>query len=384
MRRTLTALAILFALALPASASADHRDRANERDGRQYDSAQGFLTVNNPNLSDLQIVLNGEYVGEAAAQQTTRLGPFPSGRADVTALFVCSKRELEEEVAFEQVRIDRRHPARMHIGYLDLAIVELSNDWIEPMTVMLDGKGIGTMPARGHLDFIAPSGSNIVLKTPHGTAAMNTRVQGRGLQSQPLALVPAPSATVLVTNPSNRSVELLDRKGRVLCVLRPRSTERVSLPSGRARLVASYRGSKIDRTRIIASPFRQNKWRVDLPPMSQVSVRNNNRVTVDVFADGRLLGRVEPRDTRTFEVDSGRVEMRVEGRRGRSVQSEVLVLSLSPDERGWFSPRLAFNDGRGASECEYPTRTTSSSHRHHYSNSWSQGWRRSWRRSSWR
>ncbi len=49
MRRTLTALAILFALALPASASADHRDRANERDGRQYDSAQGFLTVNNPN-----------------------------------------------------------------------------------------------------------------------------------------------------------------------------------------------------------------------------------------------------------------------------------------------------------------------------------------------
>jgi len=264
MQRTLFTLAALLAVALPATASADHRSSEPPPAACERPVQEGFVTIDNPNQVALEILVDREFVGTVQPGRVARFGPFAEGEHKVVARYVCNRRTLRQRIFRDRIFVDARRPARVQLPYADLAIVELTNEWIEGMDIAVDGQVIDTVSARGKTAFIAPSYASLTLVTPGGARAMTARVSGRGLSTESLALVPPRRATVSISNPTGARLQLVDGNGRVLCDLAPRSTEQVMLKAGWAGLAVLIGGRTIDSTKLVASPFATNRW--DIQP----------------------------------------------------------------------------------------------------------------------
>jgi len=118
-------------------------------------------------------------------------------------------------------------------------------------------------------------------------------------------------------------------------------------------LQASYRGRIVAKTRMIASPFCDAAWDIELPATASVSVRNDNPVMFTVYADGRYLGRVGSGQTARFDgIEPGLVQLRVEANRSGRVYQEFVRLSVDPLDGAFTAPRLAVSDGRGGYESD--------------------------------
>ncbi len=280
-------LILLIALAVPTVASAggrghrshdNHNDRAEQRRGdrdhHQHDhrdgvecscghrAQRGAMTFHNPNSVPLQIKIDRELVGTVAPGDTLRIGGLERGEHTVVARYVCNRRSVRTRVLRERVHVDSRHPTRIELPFVQLAVVELSNRWIEPMEILVDGSPVGTLPAFGDTAFIADSGARIALRGPRGERALRARVRADGLRTYELNLIPPARASVLITNPSRRSLVLTDARGRIICDIPAGATEKVTVDSGRVGLVALHRGRSIDKIDLIASPFMAAQWTV--------------------------------------------------------------------------------------------------------------------------
>jgi hypothetical protein len=266
MQRTLFALIALVAVALPASASADHRHQADSRISSSYDrpARTGFVTVDNPNQVALQVTIDGRSMGSVGPGEIGRYGPLPEGRHKVSVQFACNRRGLNRRVYNQRITVDSRRPARIQLPELDLVIVELSNRWIERMDISIDGHVVGFVRANGRTSLIAASHRDLTLITPSGARAMTVFLSEHGLATQTMTLMPPRHASVTISNPTRARLQLLDGNGNVLCDLAPWSTERIRMASGWTGLAVRYRGRTVDSTKLIASPFSNNRW--DISP----------------------------------------------------------------------------------------------------------------------
>lgn len=288
MRQFLKMLILLTTLAIPAVATAGHGGdsrggRADQRSGRANDehrcdhctvdrngnsscdrqrAPRGIMTLFNPNSVPLQILVDRELVATVAAGDTARIGPFELGEHRVVARYLDRGRSVRTRLFREDVWLEARHPARIDLPFANLAVVELSNRWIEPMEVLVDGSPIMTLPAHSQASFIADAGSLVTMRSPAGQRALIARVNSTGLASFELSLVPPSVAHVVVSNPSRRSLLLVDSRGNVLSEIRPGSSEKVTVDSGYASLVAMHRGHSVDSIQLLASPFASNHWTV--------------------------------------------------------------------------------------------------------------------------
>ncbi len=267
MRRKLFALIALLAVALPASAFAGHRSHHNSADARgshcERPVRSGYVTVDNPNRVTMQVIIDGRNMGSVRAGDTARFGPLDEGQHKVAAKYVCNKRSLTRRIHKERVWVDARRPVRINLPYADLAIVEVSNEWIEGMDISVDGRTVDYVQANGRTAFIAPTYASVSLIEPAGTRAMTARIDGHGFSTESLTLIPPRHAKVLVRNPTRARLQLVDGNGRVLCDLAPNSSEQIRLRSGWTGLAVLFRGRTIDSTKLIASPFCNMNWNIE-------------------------------------------------------------------------------------------------------------------------
>ena len=188
MRRKLFALIALLAVALPASAFAGHRSHHNSADARgshcERPVRSGYVTVDNPNRVTMQVIIDGRNMGSVRAGDTARFGPLDEGQHKVAAKYVCNKRSLTRRILKERVWVDARRPVRINLPYADLAIVEVSNEWIEGMDISVDGRTVDYVQANGRTAFIAPTYASVSLIEPAGTRAMTARIDGHGFSSR--------------------------------------------------------------------------------------------------------------------------------------------------------------------------------------------------------
>ena len=191
MRNKLIILTVLAALTLPSSAFAGRRDRAQPREAdpveRRSDGysghqqARGFITITNPNEAALKVRIDGERIGRVMAGETLRVGPFEPGEHRVVTRYVDRDLGLRQRISDDVVRIDRRHPARLVLPRVDMAVVEVANHWIEPMSVVVDAQVVGTVPAEGTMVLLANTDSRVALLGSRGEKPLRTRVVASGL-----------------------------------------------------------------------------------------------------------------------------------------------------------------------------------------------------------
>lgn len=356
MRTWLTVLTLLAALSLPATASAGRRhvqhrgDDANthSRTGRHGERAgQGFVTLYNPNAATLRVKIDDQRVGPIEPLETIRVGPFDEGQHTIVTRFVDHDLGLRQPVSRDVVRVDRRHPARVVLPVVELAVVRVTNDWIEPMQLIVDARPVGEVPARGGLGLLLPPGSRLALLGPNGEKPIRQRVRATGLASERMVLVPPAMAEVVVSNPARVPLRLRDASGQVVARLRPYATEAVLLPSGWAMLTANFRGRQVDQVKVLANPWLATAWDVQLPTTAWLTLTNDNRLPVSVFVDGRYLGMVEPGVTLVFEgVRAGRSVVTVEANRHDRVFTSRTSVEIDPLTGAEVAPMLAIGDGR--------------------------------------
>jgi hypothetical protein len=355
MRNWLTVLTVLIALALPATASAGkrHAERRGDdtpthsRSHRGEHRGQGFITLYNPNAAPLRVRIDDQRIGRVGPLETVQVGPFDAGQHTVVARYVDRDLGIRERVSRDVVRVDRRHPARVILPVVELAVVHVSNDWIEPMQLVVDAQGMGVVPPGGGITLLAAPGSRLALIGPNGEKPIRQRVRATALATETMALVPPPMADVVVSNPARVPMRLRDASGQVVVRLRPYATETVSLPSGWTALTANFRGRQVDQTKLIANPWMTTGWDIQLPVTAWLTVTNQNRLPVTVSLDGRTLGNVDSGATVVFEgVRTGAAVVTVEASRRHRVFTSRTTVDVDPMLGAEVTPMLAIRDGR--------------------------------------
>lgn len=385
--RPVVLAALTLSFLLPATGFAHHRDRhddgshrydsRNRRGGEgRYASSRGFVTVTNDNLTELQVLVDRQVVGTVAPQSTARFGPFEKGTHKVKVRYICDG--LRFPVIKERVEITGRHPARIVAPMLDAGILVLENAWIEPMVVKLNGRVVKRIPAESKsVVKVEQARGTLQMVTTRGTVAASRGIRLDALEHGTMALIPPSQGAVTIYNPSrSHALDILCARGSVLATIPPSSARRLDQKAGRVTLTASYRGEGIQTATVIASPFDQNRWTIDLPDYASLSVRNPNPFPVDVYAGGQLLGQVQGRDRGFFTgVKAGWTQLEFLGsRRGRTVSTASVDVDPLSGALATI-PRVSTRDGRGSTtECERSSSnrgySTRSQRRDYYARRW--------------
>jgi len=362
--RSVVLAALTLSLLIPVTALAGrghHRDGARDRDAvdSSYDSRnrrggqgryaadRGFITVTNDNYAPLEVLVDRKVVGTVQPQETARFGAFELGTHKVRVRYIANG--LRFPVLRERVELGGRHPARIIAPVLDTGIVKLKNTWIEPMIVKLNGRTIDRIAANSRkLIRIDGAYGTLQFVTPKGTVAASKNIQLTGLDRAKMVLVAPSEGSVTIINPSNtHSLDILCSRGMVLATVPPSSRRRLNQPAGKVTLTAAYRGTPIQTTSVLASPFDRSRWAIDLPDYAALSVRNPNNFPVNVYASGTLLGQVEGRGRAYFpSVQAGWTQLEMtSGRRNRALST--VTIDIDPLSGGLLTvPRQSINDGR--------------------------------------
>lgn len=357
--RTVVLAVLTLSFLPPASAFAGHdRDGAersdDQRDRRgvesRYAADRGFITVTNDNAAALEVLVDREVVGTVGARQTARFGSFDLGNHKVRVRFVSDG--IRFPVMRERIYLDGRHPARLVAPVLDTGIISLQNSWIEPMVVKLNGRVIQRIAANSR-QTVRVDGARGTLQfvTLQGNVAASRSIRLSALEWGAMALVPPAEGTVTIVNPSStHTLDVLCSRGMILVTVPPSGARRLNQSAGRVTLTAAYRGTPIQTTTVVASPFDRSEWTIDLPDFAPLSVRNPNRFPVNVYANGMLLGQVESSGRAFFpQVAAGWTALEVTtGRHERAVST--VTVNVDPLSGGLLTvPRLSVSDGRGTS-----------------------------------
>lgn len=375
-RRTWMILGLMTALALPAAAQAGHRD-AQPRDAYDDDcdrpSRSGYVTVRNPNRQDLEVFVDGRPAGTVLAGDSLRVGPVSAGRHQVEARYVCNRRHLTATIEEATVYVNGRRSAQLRIPYTDLGIVTVKNTWVQPMRLEVDGQRVGRIKPGKKFSTLARRGARIEASLRHGAVAMSATSHASGLDGQQMAVVAPRLAKVAVYNPAPVPLKLVDAQtGETFCRVAARSTEWLTLESGIAQLQARFRGEAVAQTRILANPWAQARWSIALPDTAALTVRNDNPVAVQAFANGQLLGWVDAGEQVVFDdVQVGQIQVSFEARRRRGIIEGTQNVRVAPLLGGEASIALALRDGRHSRRDRHARSERTTTHRRHRGWSWS-------------
>lgn len=386
--RALVPAVLIMSLLLPATALAGPRGgQRGQRGGGHNDGGyahrrapqEGFVTIRNRNQSSLEVLVDGKVMGEVDAMNAARFGPLDEGSHRVRVRF--NRQNLRFPVTVQRVWIGSGEPARLVIPEVDLGIVRVKNNWVQPMTVVLNGRVVGKVPAYQKSALRVKNAVGLLeLRTPSGVTAVSQRINLAGLEADRMVLDPPRDGTVTVFNPSRaHTLDVVCARGSVLAQLPPRQSRTLIQPSGRVKLTARYRSQTIQSTQVLASPFESTNWTVSLPTRSTLGLRNPNRFPVDVFISGQLVATVGGQDKLMLEdmpVGLVSVELIGQGRRGGI--AEVVSARIDPLSGGFLPiPELRIADGRGG-DCGSTSSSSDSGRTSHTSDSRGRG-RRSYR-----
>lgn len=360
--RALVPAVLIMSLLLPATALAGPRGgQRGQRGGGHTDGGyahrrapqEGFVTIRNRNQSSLEVLVDGKVMGEVDAMTSARFGPLDEGNHRVRVRF--NRRNLRFPVTVQRVWIGSGEPARLVIPEVDLGIVRVKNNWAQPMTVVLNGRVVGKVPAYQKSALQVKNAVGLLeLRTPSGVTAVSQRINLAGLEADRMVLDPPRDGTVTIFNPSrDHTLDVVCARGSVLAQLPPRQSRTLIQPSGRVKLTARYRSLTIQSAQVLASPFESTHWTVSLPTRSTLGLRNPNRFPVDVFIGGQRVATVGGQDKLMLEdmpVGLVSVELIGQGRRGGI--AEVVSARIDPLSGGFLPiPELRIADGRGG-DCD--------------------------------
>jgi hypothetical protein len=123
-------------------------------------------------------------------------------------------------------------------------------------------------------------------------------------------------AKVIAYNRTNEWVKIV-AGGQVITWIAPMAKRTLSLDANVGRLQAVV-GSRIIRSKTIRSGLRQAQaFRIDPPRTGMVKIKNTLRYTVRVKVGGRVIGRISPMSTETFELSTGDQHVELEAINGR-------------------------------------------------------------------
>ena len=329
-----------------------------------------MILIDNPNHAALEVIVDGELVGKVGADSTARFGPFGRGEHKVVTRYRCNQRHLTLRTSRDVVELRRGRPARLQVRYVRKGIVDLSNDWVQPMRVYVDGKSVGTVRAGATLGAFARRGSTIEMRDPQGNIGLRESISLSGLEIAGMELNPAPRAYVTVFNPAPVRVRVAVGGDDVR--IRPGSSARVLAPTGWARLTASRRGQTIDTQKVLVSPFASREYAVRVPTTASLRFQNDNRVAVKIYGpNGRYLGRAGAGETVTLQnLAVGDCTLEVVAQLRRRTVRERVAVSIDPFRGGSVASRMSIRDGRGgyatagnSADCDTDTRSTRRSSR---------------------
>ena len=360
--RVFVPVVLILSLLLPVSALAGHgRDRGQRGErgnayGRHHRAPvdDGFITVRNRNRVDLQVLVNGKLQGEVEADSVARFGPFADGKHRVRVRF--NRRNLRFPVSKQRVWVGDR-PVRVDVPVTDVGLLRVRNDWVEPMTVVHNGRTLGTIGALDKRLFkVKNAYGRVELRTPRGTVAVTKRIDLQGLERDRLALVPPREGLVTLANPSRQhELVVTGARGGHIATLRPGAHQTLRQPAGEVTLTASYRGMPVQTSQVLSSPWDRRTWTISLPTHATLGVRNPNRFPVAVYIDGDYLATVQGRDKLMIEgVPVGLIEVELEGQGRRGTLTQRVSTRVDPLSGGFLPvPELRVTDGRyGRYSCD--------------------------------
>ncbi len=366
-RNHLVPAALILSTLLPSAAFAEgrsHRHRGDDapRSDHRWAPDDGFITVRNENLAPLQVLVDGKVQGDVDARSAARFGPFDLGRHKVRVRFVGDG--LRFPVTVEKVFLDGRSPARIIAPELDAGLLVVRNEWVEPMTVVLNGRTVGQVaPNARDVLRVDRARGRIELRTPGGTTAVTKQISMHGLEQDRMALQPPREGIVSVFNPSaTHPLEIVCARGNVLARIAPRTQATILQPAGHVTLTATYRRTPIQSATVLASPYDASSWTVALPTRASLAVRNPNRFPVDVYVAGARVATVPGNEALVLEgMPTGLIEVEVRGEGRRGFIATVLTTQVDPLSGGFLPvPEARIADGRGAYGSYGGSTTTSS------------------------
>lgn len=355
--RTLVPLVLMASLMIPAAAYAGHRgDRGNRGHHRghgghgSYERVDdGFITVRNRNAARLEVLVDGRVVGEVDGDSAARFGPFTEGRHRVRVRF--NRRGLRFPLTHGPVWVSDHRPTRVDVPEADIGLVRVRNEWVEPMTVTINGRTVGRVPAGGaRLLKVKNASGQLALLTPSGAMAQRQYVHLDGLERERVVLVPPSTGSVAILNPSARhALEITGPHGEFITRLGPGQRRVLNQPAGNVTLAATYRGRTVQQATVLASPFERTRWAIAMPTSSTLGVRNPNRFPVQVFVGGEYVATVAGNDNLLLhDVPVGLVEVMVRGEGRRGAISQVVTTDIDPLSGGFLPiPEARARDGRG-------------------------------------
>jgi len=345
---------LIMSLLLPAAALAGPRG-GHRGDGRHGDYAhrrapqEGFLTIRNQNVSRLEVLVDGKVVGDVDGMSTARFGPIDEGKHKVRVRF--NRKNLRFPVSVQRMWIGTGEPARLVVPEVDVGIVRVKNNWVEPMTVVLNGRVVGKVAAHQKNALKIKNAIGLLeVRTPSGATAVSKRIRLAGLERDRLAVNPPEEGAISVFNPSrNHALDIVCARGSLLAQLPPRQSRTLIQPSGAVRLTARYRNQSVQSAQVLASPFERTSWNISLPTRSTLGVRNPNRFPVNIFVHGEHVATVAGQDKMMLEnMPVGLVSVEVLGQGRRGGIDEVVQTRIDPLSGGFLPiPQMRVTDGRG-------------------------------------
>jgi len=263
MRRT--ALIALLLLLIPATASAVCKPNARRARCQQLVAvAGGALSVQNPNEAPVEVMVDGVKLGYVAAGQTGRFTDLAPGKHRLRVRYRGG--DARFPLLVTKIRIPAKKTRRIALQASDIARVRIAGDWVEPLSVEVNGYSVATLYPDRRTQVRARRGASVVLRTESGAEAARWRVRADRLALQSFEQHTPTVATVTVHNPCRDPLMVVDaytgqRMGRVL----PGRSRLFTLPSGRSHLVAQRRGAVLDDALLMASPWDLNQWVVQVP-----------------------------------------------------------------------------------------------------------------------
>jgi hypothetical protein len=252
-----------------------------------------MVLIDNPNDAAIEVLVDGEFVGTVRAGSTGRFGPFERGEHRVVTRYRNKARHLTMRTSRDYIEVRGRRPARIQADHIHKGIVNVRNQWIQPMRVLVDGVSVGTVRAGATLGAFAGE-STIELRDPRGNLALRTRVSLSGLNTTSVTLDPAPHGYVTIRNPASHAVEVhADHHGDDHTRIRPGRSTRLRLSTGWTTLMVTHHGETVDSRKILVSPFVDNGFDIRVPRTGSRTFRNENRV-------GSISSRPSVRDGRGY------------------------------------------------------------------------------------
>ncbi len=288
----------------------------------------GSVTVVNPAPVSLKVKLGASYSATLPAGAEITFGAVPAGDYLLEASYTLSGKTLT--LPQEAVDLDPHEQARVRLSSLGAGLLRVENGWVEPVRASVDGGDRGLLGASQTqlLGPLGPGRHTLTLTGPNGAVYMQKEFVQDAFQVESQTLKAEATTTLTFNNQTGRSLRLSYEGGRSIGTASPGAQAVRGVESGKQELVARLNdGREVGRIALVVNPFTGTHWTVSAPQTAEVKVMNPFTFPVQVYSEGKLLGHVGARESRSFVLPVGEVRLVADqaGRGGARFATRVEV-----------------------------------------------------------